>query len=100
MLEFSFTKFLIGLGMVAVGILMVKYTMWFRNATGPQHWLEQYTGEGSTYGVYKLLGSLLGVFGFLTMTGLMDGIISALVQPFADTFGGISGGGPDTTPEP
>lgn len=72
--------------MVAVGTLMVKYTFWLSNTTGPLQWLENYTGGGSTYGIYKLLGVILALIGLMVATGLGDNVMNFLFSPLKQLF--------------
>jgi hypothetical protein len=87
----NFNNLLIGLAMVVFGVLAVKYTFWLRNTTGPQEWLERYTGSGSTYGMYKIFGVILILFGFMTATGLADPVMRWLLSPFLNIFKNMGG---------
>ena len=89
---FTLRDFLIGLGMTAAGVLMVRYAFWLRNATGPQQWLENVTGAGTTMGMYKVFGVLIALLGIMTATGLGNGILAFFLTPFIKSFGGIAGG--------
>jgi uncharacterized membrane protein len=84
---FSFSNLIIGLVITALGVLMVKYTFWLVNTTGPQGWLERYTGSGSTYGIYKIVG-VLAVFGLMLTTGLGGYALDFLFSPLRGLFGG------------
>lgn len=95
---FTWRDFLIGIGLVGGGVLMVRYAFWLRNLTGPQQWLEGVTGPGTTYGMYKIFGVLVCLVGFMMATGLGSSILSFFLTPFINTFGGISGAGPTPTP--
>ena len=88
---FSFTNLLIGLGLISAGILGVKYTFQIANFTGPQDWLERFTGSGSTYGIYKILAVLVALSGLLTATGFGDNLISLLLSPLKGLFSGFGG---------
>lgn len=88
---FSFSHIVIGLIMTALGVLMVKYTFWLVNTTGPQQWIERYTGSGSTYGIYKLVGILLALLGLLYATGFGNNVLEFLLSPFKSVFTGLSG---------
>lgn len=83
---FSLSHLLIGLAMAALGILGVKYTFWLHNVTGPQDWLERFTGSGSTYGIYKILSAFLVVAGILFATGFGDNVLSFFFSPFVNFF--------------
>lgn len=83
---FSFNNLLIGLVITALGVLMVKYTFWLRNTTGSQGWLERFTGPGSTYGIYKIVGVLVAFVGLMVATGLGDNLMEFLFSPFRSFF--------------
>ncbi|HEX3082798.1 MAG TPA: hypothetical protein VHQ86_06155 [Candidatus Saccharimonadia bacterium] len=83
---FSFSHLIIGLVMMGLGILGVKYTFWIHNLTGPQQWLERYTGSGSTYGVYKIFFALLVCVGILFASGFGDNVMGFLFSPFTRLF--------------
>lgn len=72
--------------MMALGVLGVKYTFWLHNVTGPQNWLERYTGSGSTYGIYKILSTLLVITGILVATGFGNNVMSFIFSPFLNLF--------------
>ena len=86
MLMFSFKGLLIGIAMMALGMLGVKYTFWLHNVTGPQNWLERYTGSGSTYGIYKILSTLLVIAGILVATGFGNNVMSFIFSPLLNLF--------------
>lgn len=83
---FSIQGLLIGLTMAGLGVLGVKYTFWLHNATGPQDWLERYTGSGSTYGIYKIFCTLLVIIGLLVATGFGDNVMSFFFSPLLNIF--------------
>jgi hypothetical protein len=72
--------------MAGLGVLGVKYTFWIHNMTGPQQWLERYTGGGSTYGVYKIFSTLLILIGILVATGFGNNVMSFFFAPLAHVF--------------
>ena len=83
---FDIAHILIGLGLMACGVLMVKFTFWILNVTGQQQWLEKYTGSGSTYGMYKLFGVFLVIVGILFATGFGTNVIDFLFSPLKSVF--------------
>ncbi len=83
---FTFKGLFIGIAMMGLGVLGVKYTFWLHNFTGPQSWLERYTGSGSTCGVYKILSALLVITGILVATGFGGAVMSFLFAPLLNIF--------------
>jgi len=64
------TKYIIGILIVAFGILMVIKTEWFLRFTGKIAWAEDKLGsEGGTRLFYKLLGIIGIIIAILIMTG-------------------------------
>ena len=78
---FSLSHLITGVVMVVLGIFCVKYTFWLHNVTGPQQWLERYTGSGSTYGIYKIFFSLLVLVGILFASGFGNNVMSFFFSP-------------------
>lgn len=91
MFSFSISHLLIGLVMVGLGVLMVKFTYQLTNFTGAQDWLERYTGSGSTYGIYKIVGVLLALAGLMFATGLGNGLMEFFFSPLKGLFKGFGG---------
>lgn len=77
---------LIGIGMVLAGVLFVRFSFQIENFTGPQGWLERFTGAGSTSGMYKIFGVLLVIAGFLVASGFGNDILGTLLSPFHSAF--------------
>lgn len=88
MFSFSLQTVVTGLIMTVLGALMVKYTFWLVNTTGPQGWIERYTGSGSTYGIYKIVGVLVCLLGLLIATGLGNNAMEFIFSPLKGIFGG------------
>lgn len=83
---FSLSNLLIGLIMIGLGVLGVKYTFWLHNVTGAQDWLERYTGSGSTYGIYKILSVILVLLGILYATGFGENVVEFFFSPLLNLF--------------
>ena len=83
---FSLSGLFIGLAMIALGILGVKYSFWLHRQTGPIQALERYTGSGSTYGIYKIGSTLLILVGILWATGFGHNVMDFLFSPLKDLF--------------
>lgn len=79
---FTLSGFLVGITMVAIGILGVKYTFWIHNQTGPIGFIEKYAGSGSTFGVLKIFFALLVMVGIIWGSGFGHNIMSFLLSPF------------------
>ncbi|MDP3986366.1 MAG: hypothetical protein Q8P77_02975 [Candidatus Veblenbacteria bacterium] len=66
---------IVGLIMVGAGFLITWKSEWIVTNFGKLPWAEQHLqSEGGTRLFYKLLGILLIMLGFLTMTGLLKNI--------------------------
>ncbi|MBI5405022.1 MAG: hypothetical protein HY976_02230 [Candidatus Kerfeldbacteria bacterium] len=75
-------KYLIGLAVIGVGLLLVIKTEWLVNNLGRIEWAEQHLGvEGGTRIFYKIFGVILILFAFLAMIGAFNSILT-------NTFGG------------
>lgn len=71
-------RFLLGMGIVALGVSMVIRTEWIMNFFGRVDWAEQHLGlEGGSRLFYKLLGVVACFFGVLTAFGLFEGFFAA-----------------------
>jgi len=83
---------LIGLIMVIIGFLQVKYTLWFVTNFGRIPWFETHLHTfGGTFLFYKLLGILFSFFGILHITGLLQPFIQWLVGLiFGPVFPGLN----------
>lgn len=72
--------------MTVLGVVAVKYTFNLVNITGSQDWLEQFTGPGSTYGMYKIFGVLLVIVGVLVATGFGAPVMNFIFSPLKHVF--------------
>ena len=88
---FSFGNLIIGIIMVVLGVLVLKYTYAVANFTGRVEWIEDKLGGGTTFGVYKLLAVFMVIIGLLIITGLGGPIVDAVFEPLGDSFRGFSG---------
>lgn len=57
-------KFLILLGSIVAGILLIRYSKWLTDNTMRFESAEKFLGPGGTYSVWKLFGILTIAFGF------------------------------------
>lgn len=83
---FTINGLLIGAAMIALGVLGVKYAFWIHNMTGPQEWMERYTGSGSTVGMYKIISTLLIIVGVLWATGFGHNVMDFVFSPIKSLF--------------
>ena len=63
-------KFLIFLGLIVLGFLLVRYSKWITDNTGRFAWPERVIGPGGTYTVWKVFGLLAIVFAFYYLFAL------------------------------
>jgi len=83
---FSWNGLFIGLTLMVLGVLGVKYAFWLHNVTGPQRWLEKYTGAGTTMGMYKIVSALMVLVGILWATGFGHNVLEFVFSPIAGLF--------------
>ncbi|MFB6181934.1 MAG: hypothetical protein ABEJ24_03485 [Candidatus Magasanikbacteria bacterium] len=78
--------FLLGIGGIVVGSLMVIYTDWIIRNFGRNRWAEQHLStSGGSRLFYNLIGIAIIFISLLGMTGLLGDIILGI-------FGGLFGG--------
>jgi hypothetical protein len=79
-------RFVYGIIMIAVGILVMRYTYGLVQLFGKVDWAERNLGAGfgGTYALYKIVGVIIVVVAMLYMFGGAG----FLVKPFAPVFGG------------
>ena len=75
-----------GLALIVGGTLMVKFSYQLRNITGPQDWMEKYTGAGTTDSMYKVVGVFVVLGGILWFTGLSGGFFEWLLAPLVNAL--------------
>ncbi|HNX10539.1 MAG TPA: hypothetical protein PKI61_00075 [bacterium] len=75
-------NFVIGLIVVALGVVLVIKTEWFLQNFGRIAWFESKFGaEGGSRLGYKLVGVVFIFFGLLVMTGLIGGFLGWALSP-------------------
>ena len=80
---------ILGLIMVAVGFLLTWKTEWLVDNFGHLTWAEEHLGsDGGTRLFYKLLGILIILVGFGTLTGLFQDLLVVSLSPL---FSGLKG---------
>jgi hypothetical protein len=85
---FTIGNFIIGILMVAAGVLTLKFNYQVVGFTGRPEWLESKLGQGSTYFAYKIFSVLLIIIGMLYATGLTAPFFGWLFSPLKHVFGG------------
>ena len=79
-------SYFVGILVIGVGCLMVLKTGWVLEMTGRIAWAEEHLGtEGGTRMFIKLLGVLLIIGTFLTLTGATGAILGKIFS--ASMFG-------------
>lgn len=66
-----FLKILIFVASLVLGYLSIKYNYWIVKILGKSVWAENHF-PGATFGLYKLLGIAIMIFGFLYLSGTFD----------------------------
>ena len=78
-------RIIIGLVMIAAGFVLVWKTDWFQQNVGSIQWAEEKFGSsGGSRLMYKMIGILVIIIGFLVTTNLYK---SAFVSTFGWLFG-------------
>ncbi len=72
-------EFIIGAGMIAVGLHMVMKTDDYIAFIGLNNWAEAKWGGGGTRLLYKLIGTLICFFGILGVTGQLTSAVGGAV---------------------
>ncbi|MBI2415565.1 MAG: hypothetical protein HYV33_02790 [Candidatus Kerfeldbacteria bacterium] len=73
------SRYLIGLVLIAIAIVLIVKTDWFLSFFGRIAWAEEHLGfEGGTRIFYKLIGFGLIILAFLVMSGKVFSILDWL----------------------
>lgn len=67
---------LVGLAVVALGFFMAWKTEWFLRILGRNAWAEQNLGGGGSRVLYKIVGFIFILIGFIIVTDLWDNFIT------------------------
>lgn len=81
-----FLHILIGLIVVIIGVVTLKYNFQLVNTTGNVGVFEKYLGAGGTFAGFKLLSVLAILLGFLYMTSLFDIVLGFLLSPLTNAL--------------
>lgn len=73
------TRILIGTAVSALGLLMVFKTQWVLALVGRIYFAEKFFGGGGSRLFFKLLGIVIILIGFLTITNLFDEVVGGFV---------------------
>jgi len=71
------TKILVALISVTLGSLLVIKTKTFYDFFGTMDWAQHYLGAGGSRLMYKIIGILMILFGFMYLTGLWTVFLDA-----------------------
>lgn len=77
-------KYVLGLGVIVIGALMVIKTEWFLENFGQSSWAEDKLGNGGSRLMYKLIGLAAILLSLMAMTGMLGEVILSV-------FGGLFG---------
>ena len=79
------TRILISLLLIVIGSLLVIKTKTFYDFFGSMDWANRYLGAGGSRLMYKIIGIIIILFGFMYMTGLwtafLDATLGSLFRP-------------------
>lgn len=68
-------KYIFGLILIAVGVIVIWKTDWFIRNFGQSSWAEAKLGNGGTWTFYKIIGVIAILFAFLIMSGNIYGLL-------------------------
>jgi len=74
-------RFIVGLIVVALGVIGLKFSYQIMNFTGAIDWIENKLGGGSTYTVIKIISMVMIIGGIIYMSGLGSLILRPIVTP-------------------
>jgi hypothetical protein len=74
------TRILIGIGISALGFLIVWKTQIMLDSVGPIEWAERNLGGGGSRLFYKLLGTVIILIGFMVITNLFNDIVGGTIS--------------------
>jgi TRAP-type C4-dicarboxylate transport system permease small subunit len=90
MVMFNLSHFLIGLLLIACGVVMVKYNFKLVGITGRQDWIEDKLGSGTTYLAYQIFAVALVLIGLAMVSGLSNNLFNTLLSPLKGLFSGVN----------
>jgi len=81
-----FQRILIGLLLIAAGVLSIKYSNKLADWFGHLPSLERKLGSGSSYAIIKFTGVLVVLFGCLYLTNTHKPVFDFLFSPLTNLF--------------
>lgn len=81
----TFSRLLIGLIGIPLGIIIIRYRVNIKNWTGDIGWAEKYLGVGGTWTVIVAFGILVSFGSLMWMMGTLQELFIKYLGPF---FGG------------
>jgi ABC-type multidrug transport system permease subunit len=79
-------NFFVGLIIVTIGVLMVRFNFQITNFFGRDNWIEKKLGGGSLYFVMKFVAIAVILFGLLMMVSFHDNFLRWLFNPILDAL--------------
>jgi hypothetical protein len=67
-----FVRIIVFVAALAVGIFFLSYTERIVNFIGHNSWAEKYLGAGGSYTMWRILGVIVMIMGFLYLIGQLD----------------------------
>ena len=78
----TLNNIVIGLLLIAAGLVMLRFNKAIGNTLGAPQMLTRFFGPGREYGLYLLLAFVVMFAGMAIMFNLFDSIGNAIFQPF------------------
>lgn len=76
------TRISIFVATLVIGLGLLRYTLQWVSMVGKNAWAEEHLGMGGSYSLWKLIGVLIIIFGFLVLLG------SVQLHPNESNIGG------------
>jgi hypothetical protein len=77
-----FSRIIIFLVCSAAGYYCLTNSRQITNIAGPAGWAEHKFGPGGTYTMWKIIGILIWIFGFIYLLGKWDDILRGIISMF------------------
>ena len=89
MVMFNLSHFLLGLFLIACGVVMMKFNFKLVDITGRQDWIEDKLGSGTTYLAYQVFAVSLIIIDITLVSRLGSTLFSVILSPFKRLFAGF-----------